>query len=110
MLTKKSRMIHMRIDVRGALMNWSDSEWRDCVRGNSGKILTPAEVKAGFLDELAEGNLFLPLGDCDNFDPKEGCKGHPVEEENSQSREYCCPECASESGRVWPDDYLREPE
>lgn len=22
--------------------------------------------------------------------------------------EFCCPECASESGRVWPEDYREE--
>lgn len=72
-----ARTIHMRIDIRGAIMNWEDSEWRECVRDGDGKMLSPAEVKRGFLDELIKGNEYLPLGDCDNFDPKHGCLGHP---------------------------------
>jgi len=85
-VTTKSRTIHMRIDVRGALRNWHDSEWRNCVRDNNGKMLTPTEVKDGFLEELAQGHDYLPLGDCDNFDFKEGCKGHPVSAEVPDER------------------------
>jgi hypothetical protein len=71
-----SKMIHMRIDIRGALMNWHDSEWKNCVTDETGRTLTPTEVKRGFLDELAKGNNYVSTGNCDNFDPKEGCLGH----------------------------------
>jgi hypothetical protein len=71
-----SRTIHSCINVRGALTNWRDSEWRNCVTDKDGKTLSPAEVKAGFLEELANGNEFIPFGDCDDFDPKKGCRGH----------------------------------
>jgi hypothetical protein len=80
MIGTKARHIHMRIDIRGAIMNWSDSEWRNCIKDNDGKMLSPDEVKRGFLEELSKGNDYLPLGDCDNFDPKKGCLGHPVSE------------------------------
>lgn len=78
MITTKGKRIHMRIDIRGAIMNWEDSEWQNCVKDENGKTLTPQEVKRGFLEELAKGNDYLPLGDCDNFDPKQGCLGHPL--------------------------------
>lgn len=83
MITTKAKNFHLRIDLRGALMNWSDHEWRNCVTGKDGKTLTPVEVKRGFLDELANGNDYIPLGDCDNFDPKHGCMGHPVHDEHT---------------------------
>lgn len=28
------------------------------------------------MDKLAAGHEVIPVGDCDNFDFKEGCQGH----------------------------------
>jgi hypothetical protein len=69
----------MRIDVRGALRNFTESEWRNCVTDKDGRTLTPKEVYDEFLEELAKGHDYIPMGDCDNFDFKTGCLGHPVE-------------------------------
>lgn len=74
-----AKTVHICIDLRGALTNWHDSEWRNCVT-DKGRTLTPKEVQAAFLDELAKGRRVIPFGECDNFDYQTGCKGHPVEE------------------------------
>ena len=67
---------HMRVDLKGALMNWQDSQWAACVKDDDGHLMTPREVKKRFIDLIGQGTLFVPMGDCDNFDQVEGCKGH----------------------------------
>jgi hypothetical protein len=58
-------------------MNWNDREWRNCVRDDDGKTLTPQEVKSYFLECLSEGKKVIPVGEkCDNFDYMKGCLGH----------------------------------
>lgn len=72
-----SRTIHMCISLRGALMNWEDRAWRNCVTADDGHIMTPSEVKLQFLDYLAEGKKVIPMdSSCDNFDFQKGCLGH----------------------------------
>ena len=73
----KGRVVHMRLDLKGALMNWHDSDWRNCVKDDDGRTLEPQDVKRQFIEEISRGHLFLPLGDCDNFSFTEGCLGHP---------------------------------
>lgn len=68
----------MCVDLRGAITNWRGSDWRNCVTGDDGKFLTPAEVKQAFIDELVRGRKVIPFGKCDNFDYQTGCKGHPA--------------------------------
>jgi hypothetical protein len=36
-----------------------------------------SEVRARMVIALARGHAYMPLsGECDNFDPASGCKGH----------------------------------
>lgn len=37
-----------------------------------------SEVRTLLHDEKTHGRKFLPIGNCDNFDPEHGCKGHTV--------------------------------
>ena len=70
------KTFHMRLDVRGALMNWSASEFR-CLRDDQGRpFASVAAAKAALLDELAKGHKFLPVGNCDAFSYENGCPGH----------------------------------
>lgn len=39
--------------------------------------MTADEAKEAFLDMLVAGVQFIPVGACDNFDPRSGCLGHP---------------------------------
>lgn len=78
-----SRKLHVCLDLRGALLNWNPREWRNCVTDSeTGRTLTPREVKAGFLDELAKGHKVIPFGEaCEGFDyAGGGCPGHEMPE------------------------------
>lgn len=78
-LTTERRSFHMCLDVRGALTNWKESDFRGMFKRDDGKTMTPEEAKAVLLEELSQGHNFIPYGKCDNFDHKEhGCLGHPV--------------------------------
>lgn len=72
---------HLSQSVRGALVNWSEENWRDARswirRGDGTPFPSAASLKVAFLDHLTKGHEFLPMGDCDNFDFKTGCRGHP---------------------------------
>jgi hypothetical protein len=74
-----SQDFHCRIDLRGALRNWRASDWKNCVRDDAGKMMTPEEVRDQFFDYLSSGKKFIPCGPCDNFDEERGCLGHPHE-------------------------------
>jgi hypothetical protein len=74
-----SKSFHMSQSIEGPLMNWSKKDWRRAtgyMTKDGGKKFTADELKAEFLRMHGEGILYIPLGECDNFDPKEGCKGH----------------------------------
>ena len=75
-----SRMIHMCMDVRGALLNWSDREMEGVFKHNNGRPMSAYEAKTFLMDEIAKGHKVIPCVPCDNFDYQTGCGGHPVEE------------------------------
>jgi hypothetical protein len=71
---------HVAQSVRGALTNWTAKDWRKnakWITHNDGTPHTAASLKQAFLDELAKGHEVIPCGECDNFDFKTGCRGHP---------------------------------
>lgn len=74
-------LLHLQISLRGALINWQDREWRNCVKNDQGRTLSPQEVKAYFLDCLSEGKKLIPMDpSCEGFDYQTGCPGHRIEE------------------------------
>lgn len=79
----KGQIIHMGISVRGAL-RWPRSEMKRATKWitrDDGSSFTADELRDKFMDLLAAGNEVIPIGTCDNWDPKTGCKGHPMPEE-----------------------------
>lgn len=74
------RTFHLSQSIRGAIRNWKTLHWKKatkwCTRDDGSRFDTGEQVREAFLDELAKGNEFLPMGPCDNFDPKKGCLGH----------------------------------
>ena len=76
---KMSRTVHMAQSIRGALKNWSYPDDYQGMMDDSGIALSPFEVREYFLQALSEGKELLPMGDCEGFDFKEGCPGHPKE-------------------------------
>lgn len=76
------KTMHLKIDVKGLLLSWDrfpDQEKMVDIFKDDGKKMTTEETKAYLERELKRGRLYLPMGDCDNFDYKKGCLGHPVE-------------------------------
>lgn len=70
---------HLRLDIRGALLNWDMRMFRGMFKADDGRTMEPQEAKLLPMDELQKGNNYIPYGDCEGFDPKEnGCPGHPV--------------------------------
>ncbi len=69
--------VHLCISIRGALKNWNTSDFMHLFKRDDGTTLTAQEAREYLLDELESGKKVLPVGDCDNFDFQNGCKGHP---------------------------------
>jgi hypothetical protein len=65
-------MIHMCMDIRGAIKNKAFSGFTN----DDGSPATREQALEYLMDELAKGHDVIPLGECDNFDFKKGCLGH----------------------------------
>ena len=80
------KMIHMKMNIRGCLLNWSDAEMRGVFSDDDGSELSPREAKSMLLDELSQGHEVLPLGKaCEGFDYSgPGCPGHPMPDDKSE--------------------------
>lgn len=73
--------IHLSQSIVGPLVNWSDSEWLDALKWitREGKQYACVEdLRRAFVDELRDGHEVVPIGDCDDFDWKKGCRGHAI--------------------------------
>lgn len=68
--------------VTGPLKNWSGRQWNDATdwitKDDGSKFRNGEELEHHFYELLAQGIECIPFGECDNFCPKEGCKGHPI--------------------------------
>lgn len=68
--------------VIGPLKNWSGKQWNDAcewiTRDDGTKFRCGEELEFHFEQLLAKGTEVIPCGDCDNFDPKNGCLGHDI--------------------------------
>ena len=75
----KSHMCH---SITGPLANWKTKDWKGAtkyIKRDDGGSFTPAELKSEFTKMLADGFEVFPFGkECDNFDPKTGCRGHRI--------------------------------
>ena len=67
---------HMSIDIAKAI-KWSDQDLGLFTDKETGKHMPPEKVRQLLRSYLAEGKEKFPCGDCDNFDYKTGCLGHP---------------------------------
>lgn len=79
--TPGNRRMHVSMSVRGAI-GLPDSELK-CWVGNfhyddNGEPLKNVrEIRLALAEALAEGYEYIRNTECDNFDPKRGCLGHP---------------------------------
>ena len=70
-------MRHMGICVRGVL-RWNKSKLNKLFTDDNGRNLSADEAIDYLPEKLSKGWEYIPMGKCDNFDKKSGCKGHPV--------------------------------
>jgi hypothetical protein len=77
---------HLCLDLRGALMNWSDRQFKGAFTHDDGRKMTAREAKLALMEEIAKGRKVIPCAPCNNFDYERGCMGHrrPVPEEESE--------------------------
>ena len=71
--------VHMCMSVRGALRK-PDKEIKGILLHEDDTPMTASEVREALFDELAKGHEVIPIGECDNFDYKKGCRGHEQKE------------------------------
>lgn len=77
-----SRTIHMNLDIRGFLHAPHSEHVRalEWIKHDDGTPFRSVRaLKNAMYDKLAAGWERLPFGDCDDFDPKTGCRGHATE-------------------------------
>lgn len=73
------RKFHMKMDIIG-FMGKSDAEVDGVINGDNGRPLSARAARIELSKLLHEGQRYLPLGECDNFDPQKGCMGHVITE------------------------------
>lgn len=66
---------HVGLNLKGVLSN-NDYMTLLAFKDEKGKTVSRKEAKNFLLDELSKGRLFIPMGECDNFDTNKGCRGH----------------------------------
>lgn len=74
---------HMRLDIRGFLMNEKYPRGYRCFTDDDGAEMEPRAARAMLFDELSKGHKYLAFGSCEGFDPMTGCPGHPDTQEPS---------------------------
>ena len=69
---------HCAIDIHGMLSKPNKREWKRLEKFATydGEKLSADDWKQMFRDRLNAGELMFPMGQCDNFDPVSGCRGH----------------------------------
>lgn len=73
---------HICMNVRGALAQ-DDRElrsWVGNIEHDGVKCRNVREVRQYLIEALGEGYEYIAPAECDNFDKKKGCLGHPDKE------------------------------
>lgn len=73
---------HMSQSIRSALWNQA----LDHFTHEDGRPMTKREAFNELIERLKAGEERIPVGECDHFDPKLGCLGHPAESQNADER------------------------
>ena len=82
------------MSVRGALRK-PDKEIKGILLHNDGRPMSASEVRETLFDELSKGHEKIPIGDCDNFDYKNGCQGHEQKEKIEPVNALDCSQTAA---------------
>jgi len=82
-------LTHICLNIRGALQQ-SDGElrsWIGNIEHDGVKCRNVSEVRRFLIEALGQGYEYIGPEECDNFDPKKGCMGHPVKGNNDAEGE-----------------------
>lgn len=78
MISRRVEKQYMCLSIEGALRNLKRNNKKSYATHNDGRLMTNNELFDMLMGELKDGKEVLPIGDCDNFDYKTGCRGHCV--------------------------------
>lgn len=68
-------IVHMSLDIRGALLNWPMKKFERLLRSKeTGQLLSAREAKWELIEMLGDGQWVMPLGECPKFNLKKGCE------------------------------------
>jgi hypothetical protein len=82
-----SKSYHLCLDVRGALHNWTDRDFKGVLQHDDGRPMTPREARDALMDVIARGHKVIPCSPCNNFNYQTGCQGHEEPEAEPQVQE-----------------------
>lgn len=74
----------MSVCLRGLIAQTTPSKWNKYAREglitkpDGSRFASGREALDAHLDAIAKGIEYAPIGTCDNFDVKSGCRGHDV--------------------------------
>lgn len=75
-----TRRYHLSVNIEGLLEQYRKKSMRGLLT-TDGKKLSDAQAREFCYQCLREGMRVLPIGDCEDFDPIEGCPGHDVKKD-----------------------------
>jgi hypothetical protein len=77
--------IHMHLNVRQFITRPLNQYPKGLFTKDDGSPMTNREAREALLDELQQGHVVIPCGQCNNFDYSGvGCLGHPVKDEDEK--------------------------
>lgn len=82
-----TRQIHMCMSIAGALRMTPkefDRAWDGCVTDDDGKPMSTLAFREHLKERRNAGEKYFPLAECDNFDPQTGCRGHEIDDDETQ--------------------------
>lgn len=78
MISRRVGKTHMGLSVEGALRQIPNNNKYSFANHDDGRAMTNKELRVYLTKARFEGKRLLPMGDCDNFDDQNGCRGHDV--------------------------------
>lgn len=74
------RIRHMCLNVKGALLDFSDCDLVSMFSHDDGRPMTAREAKLELMQELVNGHMVIPFDQpCEGFDyAGGGCPGHEI--------------------------------
>ena len=78
---------HICLGIDGAIIN--SKTLKGCIMVDNHTLNTVGEIRDYLKSQKKKGYEVLPMGYCNNFDFKTGCKGHETKEECEKHETIC---------------------